>query len=69
MRTGNNRKKEVGFRNFLCGWSRSHIGFHGKDFAVRKSYMFPNVSPQFLTWLNKLAVFALNGLVSRKHIF
>lgn len=69
MRTGNNRKKEVGFRNFLCGWSRSHIGFHRTDFAVRKSYMFSNVSPQFLTWLNKLAVFALNGLVSRKHIF
>ena len=75
MRTGNNRKKEVGFRNFLCGWSRSHIGFHRTDFAVRKSYMFPNVSPHFLTWfivsawLNKLVVFALNGLVSRKHIF
>ena len=69
MRTGNNRKKEVGFRNFLCGWSRSHIGFHRTDFAVRKRYMFPNVSPQFLTWLNKLVVFALNGLVSRKHIF
>lgn len=38
-------------------------------FAVRKSYMFSSVSPQFLTWLNMLAVFALNGLVSRKHIF
>ena len=69
MRTGNNRKKEVGFRNFLRGWSPSHIGFHRTDFAVRKSYVFPNVSPQFLTWLNKLVVFALNGLVSRKHIF
>ena len=69
MRTGNNGKEEVGFRKVSFGWCRSHIGFHRTDFAVRKSYMFSNVSSQFLTWLNKLAVFALNGLVSRKHIF
>lgn len=54
------------FEKVSFGWSRSHIGSHCTDFAVRKSYMFPNDSPQFLSFF---FLFALAGLVPRKLIF